>query len=66
MTAPRQRSPKLIANLFCGKLRYASPVAARAGAIARGLTPMYAYRCRVCGGWHLTRLKRGGKDKVRL
>ena len=46
----------------CGKKRrYATEIEATLAAMhaeQRGALPLRAYRCRFCGGWHLTKRKR--------
>jgi hypothetical protein len=55
---------QLIARGCLEKRRHGSEVTAHAYAqinSSRYGTPMYAYRCRHCGGFHLARHKRGRK-----
>jgi hypothetical protein len=41
--------------VFCGKVRYTTEAEARAGRVeARAPRWIRAYKCRACGGWHLT------------
>jgi hypothetical protein len=74
MTAPRKThgfTKEEIRRRCHSKVRYADEFAAMAGGMRsiehhKTDDPLYAYKCPLCGGWHLTRSKqRSDKHIIR-
>lgn len=61
MSAPKRRNGALVTQIersCIQKVRYQDPITARAAGQYYGdffKRQMYMYRCKFCGGWHLTK-----------
>lgn len=60
MTAPPKKRRRQVCE---GKRRYPDELTAKVfgmnSSSRNGVEDLYTYRCEVCGGWHLTKHRRG-------